>query len=229
MKTICPHCDQEYPDIPDDYLGMTCECAVCNKKFVVEKVKYCIQCGTANTQQASGCRECGNPFGRETVERDLPANEAPSAENPKEAESEKAPEEPASTRNPLFEQAFAALTRRDFAEAGELIDELLEEEPHSGYTYFYRLMAECETVDELAYVPDLTRRHSWRLAAKYADETLTNTMKGIEAAQRQLEANRETYPDRWEELEDTLTASDEDGELLQSIISWRPPETDGQE
>ena len=38
MKTICPHCKQEYPEIPDEYLGMTLQCSVCKKEFVCEKV-----------------------------------------------------------------------------------------------------------------------------------------------------------------------------------------------
>lgn len=38
MKTICPHCKQEYPETPDEYLGMTLQCSVCKKEFVCEKV-----------------------------------------------------------------------------------------------------------------------------------------------------------------------------------------------
>jgi hypothetical protein len=38
MKTICPHCKQEYPEIPDEYLGITLQCSVCEKEFVCEKV-----------------------------------------------------------------------------------------------------------------------------------------------------------------------------------------------
>ncbi len=37
MKTICPHCKQEYPETPDEYLGMTLQCSVCEKEFVCEK------------------------------------------------------------------------------------------------------------------------------------------------------------------------------------------------
>ena len=33
MKTICPHCKQEYPETPDEYLGMTLQCSVCKKEF----------------------------------------------------------------------------------------------------------------------------------------------------------------------------------------------------
>lgn len=33
MKTICPHCKQEYPETPDEYLGMTLQCSVCEKEF----------------------------------------------------------------------------------------------------------------------------------------------------------------------------------------------------
>ena len=38
MKTICPHCKQEYPETPDEYLGITLQCSVCEKEFVCEKV-----------------------------------------------------------------------------------------------------------------------------------------------------------------------------------------------
>ena len=38
MKTICPHCKQEFPDIPDEYLGKTLECPTCRKAFVCEKI-----------------------------------------------------------------------------------------------------------------------------------------------------------------------------------------------
>ncbi len=38
MKTICPHCKQEFPEIPDEYLDMILECPVCKKEFVCEKV-----------------------------------------------------------------------------------------------------------------------------------------------------------------------------------------------
>ena len=34
MKTICPHCKQEYPETPDEYLGMTLQCSVCQKEFI---------------------------------------------------------------------------------------------------------------------------------------------------------------------------------------------------
>ena len=34
MKTICPHCKQEFPEIPDEYLGMTLQCSVCQKEFL---------------------------------------------------------------------------------------------------------------------------------------------------------------------------------------------------
>jgi len=34
MKTICPHCKQEYPETPNEYLGMTLQCQTCHKVFV---------------------------------------------------------------------------------------------------------------------------------------------------------------------------------------------------
>ena len=42
MKTICPHCKQEYPETPDEYLGITLQCSVCEKEFVCEKVNTMI-------------------------------------------------------------------------------------------------------------------------------------------------------------------------------------------
>ena len=62
MKTICPHCNQEYPETPDEYLGKTCECAACHKDFVVEKVRFCRRCGTANAAKAAMCSLCRSRF-----------------------------------------------------------------------------------------------------------------------------------------------------------------------
>ena len=39
MKTICPHCKQEYSETPDEYLGMTLQCSVCQKEFVCKYPK----------------------------------------------------------------------------------------------------------------------------------------------------------------------------------------------
>ena len=59
MKSICPHCGQEYPETPDEYLGMSSECLTCHQNFVIEKVRFCGECGTANAAQATQCRSCG--------------------------------------------------------------------------------------------------------------------------------------------------------------------------
>lgn len=37
MKTVCPHCNQEY-DVPDEYVNQTVNCTVCNKNFVAHAV-----------------------------------------------------------------------------------------------------------------------------------------------------------------------------------------------
>ena len=39
MKSICPHCKQEYPELPDEYQGMTLECSVCKQQFVCENLQ----------------------------------------------------------------------------------------------------------------------------------------------------------------------------------------------
>ena len=62
MKSICPHCGTEYPDTPDEYLGMTCECEACHNDFVIEKIKFCSYCGAANVARAGGCSSCGKRF-----------------------------------------------------------------------------------------------------------------------------------------------------------------------
>ena len=62
MKTICPHCMQEYPDTPDDYLGMTFECPVCHQEFVCEKAKFCPECGAIHPAKALKCSQCGKIF-----------------------------------------------------------------------------------------------------------------------------------------------------------------------
>ena len=64
MKTICPYCDQEYPETPDEYLGQSCECQNCHQDFVVEKAVICIGCGAANAKSATKCRRCGRIFFR---------------------------------------------------------------------------------------------------------------------------------------------------------------------
>ena len=62
MKTICPHCLQEFPETPDDYLGQTLECTVCHEEFICEKPKFCSECGAMNTARAITCHQCGNSF-----------------------------------------------------------------------------------------------------------------------------------------------------------------------
>lgn len=62
MKTICPHCKQEYPETPDEYLGITFECPVCHKEFVCEKPKFCSECGACNPAKALKCVQCGKSF-----------------------------------------------------------------------------------------------------------------------------------------------------------------------
>ncbi len=62
MKTICPHCHQEFPETPDEYLGQTLECTVCHNEFICEKPKFCSECGAMNTARAITCHQCGNSF-----------------------------------------------------------------------------------------------------------------------------------------------------------------------
>ncbi len=62
MKTICPHCRQEFPDIPDEYQNMSLECPVCRKEFVCRKPKFCPECGAINPAEAMKCAQCGKIF-----------------------------------------------------------------------------------------------------------------------------------------------------------------------
>ena len=62
MKTICPNCKQEFSETPDEYLGMTLQCSVCQKEFVCKKAKFCTECGTLNYANAIKCSKCGNFF-----------------------------------------------------------------------------------------------------------------------------------------------------------------------
>ena len=62
MKTICPHCNQEFPETPDEYLGMTLECPMCHQNFVCEKLKFCPECGAPNHADALQCSQCGTFF-----------------------------------------------------------------------------------------------------------------------------------------------------------------------
>ena len=62
MQSICPHCNTVYPDTPDEYLGMTCECTNCHNEFVIENIKLCSDCGAANVASANICCQCGKHF-----------------------------------------------------------------------------------------------------------------------------------------------------------------------
>jgi len=62
MKTICPHCKQEFPETPDEYLGTVLECSSCGKEFVCEKPKFCTECGAVSPADALKCRQCGKSF-----------------------------------------------------------------------------------------------------------------------------------------------------------------------
>jgi len=62
MKTICPHCKQEFPETPDEYLGTTLECPACGKEFVCGKPKFCTECGAVSPADALKCRQCGKSF-----------------------------------------------------------------------------------------------------------------------------------------------------------------------
>lgn len=129
------------------------------------------------------------------------------------------PEVEDASPNPLFAQAYAAMEAGDWEAAKELVEELLEEEPHNGYSHFYRLMMECRR--DFCAIPDISRQHSFRLAKKYADETLSNTLKEIENVRRQWKQELAARPDRWEELEQELIASSADGKdraLLQYVL-----------
>ena len=62
MKTICPHCKEVFPETPDEYLGMTLECPICQKQFVCEKPMFCPECGAIHPAKASACAQCGHRF-----------------------------------------------------------------------------------------------------------------------------------------------------------------------
>lgn len=95
MKTICPHCNQEYPETPDEYLGTTCECTVCHKDFVIEKVVYCMQCGIDNAKRAPRCRECGKSFGGAPAQEPDSPNPPPPPPPPPPPQSEESEQKPA--------------------------------------------------------------------------------------------------------------------------------------
>lgn len=61
MKTICPHCHQNY-DVPDDYLQQEVTCEKCQKNFVVTLAKSCSRCNAENSQQAFQCWHCHSEF-----------------------------------------------------------------------------------------------------------------------------------------------------------------------
>ena len=57
MKTICPHCKNEF-EVAEDFLNRNVTCPNCNQKFSVQEVKTCARCGTANPHDALVCRKC---------------------------------------------------------------------------------------------------------------------------------------------------------------------------
>ena len=58
MKTICPHCYQQY-DVEDNFLQQKVTCSVCNQDFTVGKARFCPDCGTINPAHYFKCRQCG--------------------------------------------------------------------------------------------------------------------------------------------------------------------------
>jgi len=91
MKTICPHCYQDY-DVTEDFLNQEVNCTVCKKAFTVRKMKLCSECGTPNPAQALMCRQCKHdfpitlaPFPRQTsTEQSFsPVPQSPSSGNTK--------------------------------------------------------------------------------------------------------------------------------------------------
>lgn len=59
MITVCPHCQMEYPETPDEYQGILLTCDGCQQNFVCEKARICPGCGTANAGKSFKCRQCG--------------------------------------------------------------------------------------------------------------------------------------------------------------------------
>jgi len=59
MITVCPHCQMEYPETPDEYLGILLACDGCQQNFVCEMARICPGCGTANAGKSFKCRQCG--------------------------------------------------------------------------------------------------------------------------------------------------------------------------
>ena len=59
MITVCPHCQMEYPETPDEYQGILLACDGCQQNFVCEKARICPGCGTANAGKSFKCRQCG--------------------------------------------------------------------------------------------------------------------------------------------------------------------------
>ncbi len=58
MKTICSKCYQ-LCDVDNKNSHDKIICPNCSNSFRPEKVKYCVECGTANLSEISKCRECG--------------------------------------------------------------------------------------------------------------------------------------------------------------------------
>ena len=61
MKTVCSNCYQEY-DVEDNFLQQEVTCQVCNQDFIVNKAKFCADCGAVNPAQAFQCKQCGKDF-----------------------------------------------------------------------------------------------------------------------------------------------------------------------
>lgn len=80
MKTVCPHCTQEF-EVPDNYESQEVTCTVCNQNFVVRKAKFCPECGTINSFQTFNCKKCGKVFLSDTWVTSLNSDDDNTASN----------------------------------------------------------------------------------------------------------------------------------------------------
>ena len=75
MRTICPHCKQEF-EVGKEFLNQNASCPSCAKSFTVQEIKVCARCGTANPHNALICRKCHQDLTVADAFRSGPGEEA---------------------------------------------------------------------------------------------------------------------------------------------------------
>ena len=79
--------------------------------------------------------------------------------------------------NPLLRRALLFFESGDFASALQYCEKALDQEPESGWAYFYRLKAELKSTDDTRlYAVNFLDHSTFQLAQRFADDELKQTI-----------------------------------------------------